>query len=153
MDTRSRDDDDDDDSPSKAFRRARELRDEAKRVTAEGRSALKKRQKLSERTQWREQLKRTQQYLGLRGSRNPTADSMEAVSSDLEDLTVTARAVECNPGLPVHSGIGLLPKNLGPFVIFISIGFEFTESYHKDVAEIGISTLHTEDLLGVQPGA
>lgn len=151
MDTPSRDGDDD--SCFQAFRRETELKHEAKCVKAEKQSAWKKRQRFSEQKQWRQQLKRTQEYLGLCNSHYPTAGSMEAVCSVLENLRVTARAVENNPSLPIHGDLGLLPKAFDSSVIFISIDVEAFEFNQKLVTEIGISTLDTGDLLGLQPGA
>ena len=130
-----------------------ELKHEAKCVKAEKQSAWKKQQRLSEQKQWRQQLKRTQQYLGLCNSHYPTAGSVEAVCSDLENLRVTARAVENNLSLPIRGDIGLLPKDFDSFAIFISIDVEAFEFNQKRVTEIGLSTLDTGDLRGLQPGA
>lgn len=130
-----------------------ELKDVAKGVKAERQSALKKQEKFSEQKQWRQQLKRTQQHLGLCNSHDQAAGSMEAVCSDLQNLTVTARAVENTSGLPRYDNTGLLPKVFTSYIIFISIDIEAFEFNQKIVTEIGISVLDTEDLLGVQPGA
>ena len=130
-----------------------ELKDDVKRGKTEKQSALKKLQRFSKQKQWRQQVKRTQQYLGLCTARNPAARSMETVCSDFEGLDVTARVFEEDPGRPIHGDLKLLPYDSNNFVIFISVDIEAFEFNQKHVTEIGISTLDTVDLLGLQPGA
>ncbi len=134
--------DGDDDLCFEAFRKEMQLKDEAKRLKAEEQLRLKKMQRFSKRKQWRQQVKRTQQYLGLF---IPTAGSMEVISSGLENLTVTARSTKENPGPSV-------PNDFSPFIFFISIDIEAFEFNQRLITEIGISTLDTVDLLGLLPG-
>lgn len=56
---------------SKAFVKEMELKDEAKRRKSEEQSALKELQRFSRQKQWRQQVKRTLQYLGLCTARTP----------------------------------------------------------------------------------
>ena len=91
LDRRSHDGDDD--PCFKAFVKEMELKDEVKRRKTEEQSALKKLQRFSRQKQWRQQVKRTQQYLGLCTARTPAAGSMEAVFSDLEYKIRIARVL------------------------------------------------------------
>lgn len=109
--------DGDDDLCFEAFRKEMQLKNEAKRLKAEKQLRLKKMQKFFKRKQWRQQVKRTQQYFGLF---IPTAGFMKVISSGLENLTVTARSTKKNPGLPV-------PNDFSPFIVFISINIEAFE--------------------------
>ena len=143
----------DDDPCFQAFVKEMELKDEVKRRKAEEQSALKKSQRFSKQKQWRQQVKRTQQHLGLCTARTPAAGSMATVCSDLEGLTVTARVFEEGSARPIHGDLKSLPYNSDTFVVFISVDVEAFEFNQKLITEIGISTLDTEDLLGLQPGA
>lgn len=145
--------DGEDDPCFKAFVKEIELKDEVKHRKTEGQSALKKLQRFSRQKQWRQQIKRTQQYLGLRTARTPAAGSMEAVCSELESLTMSPRVVEEDSGRPIHGDVESPPNDFHTMVILISVDVEAFEFNQKLVTEIGISTLDTVDLLGLQPGA
>ena len=145
--------DGDDDPYFQVFVTEMELKDKVKRGKTKEQSALKKLQRFSKQKQWRQQVKRTQQYLGLCTARTPAAGSMETVCSDLEGLTVTARVFEEDSGRPIHGDLKALPYDSDTFVIFISVDVEAFEFNQKHITEIGISTLDTVDLLGLQPGA
>ncbi|CAF9930024.1 MAG: hypothetical protein ALECFALPRED_004502 [Alectoria fallacina] len=145
--------DGEDDPRFNAFVKEMELKDEVKHRKTEEQSALKKLQRFSRQKQWRQQVKRTQQYLGLRTARIPAAASMEGVCSDLEGLTIFPRVVEEDSGRPIQGGLESPPNDFDTMVIFISVDVEAFEFNQKLVTEIGISTLDTVDLLGLQPGA
>ena len=66
-----------------------QLKDEVKRLKAEEQLRLKKMQWFSKRKQWRQQVKRTQHYLGFS---IPTAGSMEV--SDKSALKASRMSVE-----------------------------------------------------------
>lgn len=119
--------DGDDDPCFQAFVKETELKDEVKRRKTEEQSALKKSQRFSKQKQWRQQVKRIQQNLGLCTARTPAAGSMETVCSDLEGLTVTARVFEEDLGRPTYSDLKSLPYNSDAFVIFISVDVEAFE--------------------------
>ena len=150
LDRRSHDGDDD--PCFKAFVKEMELKDEVKHRKTEEQFALKKLQRFSRQKQWRQQVKRTQQYLGLGIARTPTAGSMEAVCSDLEGLTIAPRVVEEASGRPIHGDLESPPNDFDTMVILISVDVEAFEFNQKLITEVGISTLDTVDLLGLQPG-
>ena len=108
---------------------------------------------LTRQKQWRQQVKRTQQYLGLCTARTPAVGSMEAVCSDLEGLRIPPRLVEEDSARPIHGDLESPPNDFDTMVILISVDVEAFEFNQKLVTEIGISTLDTLDLLGLQPGA
>lgn len=145
--------DGDDDPCFQAFAAEMKLKDEVKHRKTDEQSTLKKLQRFSKQKQWRQQVKRTQQYLGLCTARTTAARSMETVYSDLECLTVTAGVFDGDSGRPIHSDLKLLPYCSDTFVVFISVDVEAFEFNQKLITEIGISTLDTVDLLGLQPGA
>ena len=151
LDRQSRDSDDD--PCFKAFVREMELKDEVKRRKSKEQSALKKMQRLSRQKQWRQDVKRTQQYLRLCTARTPAAGSIEAVCSDLEGLTISPRVVEEDSGRPIHGDLESPPNDFDTTVILISVDVEAFEFNQRLVTEIGISTLNTVDLRGLQPRA
>ena len=145
--------DGDDDPDFKAFIKEMELKNEVKHRKAEEQSALRKSQRLFRQKQWRQQVKRTQQYLGLYTARAPTAGSIEAVCSNLDGLTVSPRVVEEDSGRLIHGDLQSPPNDIDTMVILISVDIEAFEFNQNLITEIGISTLDTVDLLGLQPGA
>lgn len=144
---------DDDDPCFKAFVKEIELKDEVKRRKSEEQSALKKLQRFSRQKQWRQQVKRTQQYLGLCTARTPATGSMEAVDSDPEGFTISPRVVEEDSGRPIHSDLESPRNDFDAMIILISVDVEAFEFNQKLVTKIDISTLDTVDLRGLQPGA
>ena len=151
LDIRSHDTNDD--PRFKAFVREIELKDQAKHRKTEEQSALRKLQRFSKQKQWRQQVKRTQQYLGLYTARTPAAGSVEAVCSGIEGLTVSPRVVEEDSGRPTHGDLESPHNDLDTMAILISVDVEAFEFNQKLITEIGISTLDTVDLLGLRPGA
>ena len=141
-----------DDPCFQVFVKEMELKNEVKRRKTEEQSALKKSQRFSKQKQWRQQMRRTQQYFGLWTARNSAAGSMENVCSGLADLTVTALVSSKDSGRPTHGDLNSLPYDSDAFATFISVDVEAFEFNRKHITEIGISTLDTVDLLGLQPG-
>ncbi len=60
---------------------------------------------------------------------------------------------EEDSGPPIYGDLELPPNDFDTMVIFISVDDEAFEFDQKLVTEIGVSTLDTVDLLGLQPGA
>ena len=145
--------DGDDDPCFQAFVTEMELKDKVKRDKTEEQSALKRLQRFSKQKQWRQQVRRTQQYLGLSTARTPGAGSIETICSDLEGLKVTGRVLEEDPGRAIHYNLKPFPYDSDTFVMFISVDVEAFEFNQKNITEIGISTLNTVDLLGLDSGA
>ena len=78
---------------------------------------------------------------------------MKAVCFDLEGFTISPRVVEEDSGRPIHSDLESPPNDFDTMVILISVDIEAFEFNRKLVTEIGISTLDTVDLRGLQPEA
>ena len=122
LDRRSHDGDED--PCFKAFVKEMELKDEVKCRKTEEQSALKKLQRFSRQKQWRQQVKRTQQYLGLCTARTPAVGSMEAVCSGLEGLRISPRVVEEDSVRPIHGDLESPPNDFDTMVILISVDVE-----------------------------
>ncbi|KAI9799430.1 MAG: hypothetical protein M1825_004530 [Sarcosagium campestre] len=147
VDVQRHDGDDDDDDCFQAFQREMQLKDDAKRLAAEEQSALKKSKRFSTQKQWRQQIKRTQQYLRLHGARSSLTGPVETICRDLED-TLTSDGAS---GLSLRGLSQALTHDLGGSAVFISVDIEAFEFNQNFITEIGISTLDTVDLLGVLP--
>lgn len=111
-----------DDPLFQAFRQEMMAKTEAKRAKAEEQSALKKQRRFYDQKQWRQQLKRLQQYLRLSSTHSATAGSMGAIFSDLKDLTMASQAIKA--GLP---NVGSLLQECELSILFISIDVEAFE--------------------------
>ncbi|KAL4795596.1 hypothetical protein BDV19DRAFT_389188 [Aspergillus venezuelensis] len=86
----------------------------------------------------RETVSRAQCYLGLRQE-----------SSDFIECKWDEVAAPESPRLTVDSPV---PYPFWQEPVFISVDVEVNERFHRQVTEIGISTLDTRDLVGVAPG-
>ena len=126
--------DGDDDLSFQAFREEMLRKDEAKRTKVDGKQS----QRSIKQKQWRQQLKRTQQYLGLCATPKSVAGSD---ASNMENLP-----------LPNQSNLGTSSNSSKLPVKFVSIDVEAYEFNQKRVTEIGISTLENVDLYGIPPG-
>lgn len=118
-----------------------QLKNETKCLKAEEQLHLKKMQRFFKHKQWRQQVKRTQQYLRLFIS---MAGSMKVISFSLENLTVTARLIKKNSGPSVLN-------DFSPFIFFISIDIKAFEFNQRLITKISISTLNTVNLLKLLP--
>ena len=148
----------DDDPEFQAFAEEMEFKNSVKREKAEEQAAHKTLQRISKQTQWRRQLKRTQQYLGLRYREPHTAPtlsvgSIEAVCSNLANLTVTTHVADQNRGRSIHVYPNSPPVYSDNCVVFISVDIEAFEFNQKLITEIGVSTLSTAELFRIPPGA
>lgn len=150
MDTYSRDGDSD--PTFQAFRKEMELKDRKKHRKAEEQSAVKRLQRFSNQNEWRHQVKRTQGYLGLHTMRNPISEPAAAVFSDIRNLSISGPAFEKGSGLPGTDGLEPQRANPESWVLFVSVDVEAFEYNQRLITEIGVSTLATKDLVGIQPG-
>ncbi|MCJ1462292.1 hypothetical protein MMC07_000892 [Pseudocyphellaria aurata] len=150
MDTSSRDGDSD---PNfQAFREEVELNDGIKQKKAEKQSAVKKLQRFAKQNEWRHQIKRTQAYLGLLNMRNPISEPAAAVVSDIQNLSISGPVFEKDSVLPRTDGRESQRATSESWVLFVSVDVEAFEYDQSLITEIGISTLDTKDLVGIQPG-
>lgn len=103
---------------------------------------------------WCAELKRARCYLGLRPKwvqlENPhdipnlTWDELQAAEAK-DEMTRIARLQDIDVTKPV-------PNPFDRDVVFVSIDVECYERSHKQITEIGISTLDTRDLADLPPG-
>lgn len=130
-----------------------ELKDEAKRKKAKQQSAAKRLQRFSRQKQWRQQLKRTQRYLGLHITRDPAVGFPAAGEFDVSKLTNSGPVTGEGSGRSVDDDLESLSTSSENSIVFVCVDVEAFEFDQKIITEIGVSTLCTADLLGVQPGA
>ncbi|MCJ1473538.1 hypothetical protein MMC13_002189 [Lambiella insularis] len=144
----------DEDTDFQAFRKEMQLKAEDKRLQTEKQSALRIKQRRSKQKNWRQQIRRAQQYLAISTSHASSAGSMGAICSGLGDLTVTTKVIKedaTDTSLHKEGDIGSLLSDVKSFTRFISVDVEAWEFDQKLITEIGISTLDTVELLGSQP--
>ncbi|MCJ1232177.1 hypothetical protein MMC14_000126 [Varicellaria rhodocarpa] len=123
-------------------------KDKAKKVKSEG---SKSRTSLGQKL-WRQQLKRTQRYLGLCAIPDPLTESDGMNPSKIDGSLFTTPASKENSPLPNHDTPGTLPGTLNSRTMFLSVDVEAYEFDQKRITEIGISTLETVDLFEIPPG-
>ncbi|CAF9924172.1 hypothetical protein IMSHALPRED_006133 [Imshaugia aleurites] len=144
-----------DDLGLRAFQAEMDSIDKVKSVNAERAAAVKKAQRLSKQREWRQQLKRAQQYLGLPDTKDlAKEESVDRVCSELIDLSLKPEAAKDDSNQAYHSYDYPLPlDHLTSPVVFVSIDVEAYEFVQKFITEIGISTLDTADLRSTLPGS
>ena len=150
MDIYSRDGDSD--PTFQAFRKEIELKDKIKQRKAEEQSAVKRFQRFAKQNEWRHQVKRTQGYLGLHTMRNPIPEPAAAVFSNIQNLSISDTAFEKDSVLSGTDGLEPQRANPESWVLFVSVDVEAFEYNQRLITEVGISTLDTKDLVGIQPG-
>ena len=138
----------------RAFQAETDSIDRVKRVNAERQAAVRKAQRFSKQREWRQQLKRAQQYLGLPDTKDSAKEvSVDRVCSELIDLSLKPEAA-IDSNQPSHSVDHPLPPDHLKFsVVFVSIDVEAYEFVQKFITEIGISTLDTAHLINTLPGS
>lgn len=150
MDTYSRNGDFD---PNfQAFRKEMELKDRVKQRKAEEQSAVKRLQRFANQKEWRRQVKRTQGYLGLHIMRNTIFEPAAGVVLGIQKLSISGPAFEKDSGLPGTDGLEPQRANPESWILFVSVDVEAFEHNQRLITEVGISTLDTKALLGIQPG-
>ena len=135
-----------------AFRREMELKDGVKQRKAEEQSAVKRLQRFASQHEWRHQVKRTQGYLGLHIMRDPISEPAAAVVPDIQNLSISGPAFEKGSVLPGTDGLEPQRRSTESWVLFVSVDVEAFEYNQSLITEIGISTLDTKALVGIQPG-
>jgi hypothetical protein len=117
-----------------------------------------KTERIAKQQAWNHSIKRVQRYLGIREASHQK--QIEAIRKGLEnsgldwgdyDAAVKAAAAKLPPMANFH------PDKLAPYepeggVVFICVDVEAWERDNKQITEIGIATLDTEDLKSVIPG-
>lgn len=149
---------DENDPDFQAFQQKMQKKDQAKQIKEEKISADRKAVLLLRRRKWRLQMKRTQMYLGLidfpsilKGEKNvdnpslPEDPAHQGLGNPLNYLASDSYLESNNPltsgTLTSHSS-----------TIFVCVDLEAYEFNQQQITEIGVSTLHSYDLLGLDPG-
>ncbi|KAL8815339.1 MAG: hypothetical protein Q9223_005519 [Gallowayella weberi] len=144
-----------DDRSFAAFKKKMEAAIEATKQKTKHQRDRKKKERIGIKQGWCEQLKRAQCYLGVRprvepGMPNPM-DDPNIPPRELEQAMKRYQISKCIE-LP-----DLLVSEPAPFafqdnVVFICVDVEAYEKDSRPITEIGISTLDTNDLIGLSPG-
>lgn len=146
----------DDDLGLRAFQAEMDSIDMVKRMNVERQAAVRKAQRFSKQREWRQQLKRVQQYLGLPDTKDSAKEeSVDRVFSELIDLSLEPEGAKDDSSQPshTHSDDPLPPDHLKSSVVFISIDVEAYEFVQKFITEIGISVLDTANIRSSLPGS
>ncbi|KAL8706921.1 MAG: hypothetical protein Q9201_000081 [Fulgogasparrea decipioides] len=144
-----------DDRSFAAFKKKMEAAVQATNQKSKNQRDKKKKDRVSSKHGWCEQLKRTQCYLGIRpradpGLPDPVQDD-DIPPRELEAAIKRYNLAQCInlPDLDVSQPA---PFPFQSSVIFICVDVEAYEKEPRPITEIGISTLDTNDLVGLPPG-
>ena len=142
-----------DDRSLPAFRRKMEEAILAGKNKSKAAKEKKRRERVVTKKAWCTQLKRTQCYLGVRPRGTVNKDEFFADPNLMWEQAKAAQAAyEKAIKLPK-----LVPTDRAPYpfhdsVIFICVDVEAYEMNHRQITEIGVSTLDTYDLVNTPPG-
>ncbi|KAH8692729.1 hypothetical protein BGW36DRAFT_302862 [Talaromyces proteolyticus] len=134
--------------PTKAFRAKMEAGLDASKNKSKISKEKKRLEKIDRQREWAQSLKRAQCYLGLHPHRSSHPDAAHqtidrSVSEGQSTTLITPLILQLDQPAP-------FPFAYEP--IFVSIDVESNERRHREITEIGISTLDTLDLVGMAPG-
>ena len=144
-----------DDYSFPAFRRKMEEAILAGRNDKKAAKEKKRRDRVTTKTAWCTQLKRSQCYLGIRPRGTVNKDEFFANPNlTWEQAKAAQAAYEKAAGIKLPN---LVPTDPAPYpfhhnVIFICVDVEAYEKNQRQITEIGISTLDTADLANTPPG-
>ena len=83
---------------------------------------------------------------------NPISEPAAAVVPDIQNLSISGPAFEKGSVLPGTDGLEPQRANPESWVLFVSVDVEAFEYNQRFITEVGISTLDTKALVGIQPG-
>ncbi|KAL8772954.1 MAG: hypothetical protein Q9209_001974 [Squamulea sp. 1 TL-2023] len=144
-----------DDRSFAAFKKKMEAAIEATKQKSKHQRDKKKKERIGTKQAWCEQLKRAQCYLGVRPRAEP------GMPNPMEDPSISPRELERAMKRYQISKCVELPDLVvaepAPFsfqenVVFVCVDVEAYEKYNRPITEIGVSTLDTNDLIGLSPG-
>ena len=138
-----------------AFKKKMEEAIQATKQKSKFQKDRKKKERISGKQSWCEQLKRAQCYLGLRprmqpGLKDPASDPT-IPPRELEQAVLRYNLSQCIE-LPDLSISAPVPFPFRDNVVFICVDVEAYEKNERPITEIGISTLDTNDLIDLPPG-
>lgn len=137
-----------------AFKKKMETAAEAARKKNKAFKQRRTQDRLQQQQEWCNRMKRGQRYLGLRPRNLFNSTITENAGGSWEEQQAFEREAA------IAGGQEMMPLDLdqkAPYVfdyqpIIIAIDLEWNERNHKQVTELGISTLDTMDLEGIAPG-
>ncbi|KAI4177197.1 MAG: hypothetical protein LQ343_000680 [Gyalolechia ehrenbergii] len=144
-----------DDRSFAAFKKKMEEAVQAMKQKSKFQKNKKKKERITLKQSWCEQMKRAQCYLGVRprkepGMRDPASDPSIPIR-ELEQAVQRYNLSQCIelPDLDISEPA---PFEFRSNVVFICVDVEAYEKNERPITEIGISTLDTSDLIGLPPG-
>lgn len=138
-----------------AFKKKMEDAIQATKQKSKSQKDRKKKDRIALKQSWFEQAKRAQCYLGIRprmepGMEDPVSDP-SIPQRELEKALQRYNLSQCIE-LPDLDTSERAPYPFHENVIFICVDVEAYEKADRPITEIGISTLDTNDLVGLSPG-
>ncbi|KAL8842064.1 MAG: hypothetical protein Q9170_000667 [Blastenia crenularia] len=144
-----------DDRSFAAFKKKMEDAIQATKQKSKAQKDRKKKERIGGKQSWCEQMKRAQCYLGVRprmepGMKDPVSDP-SIPPRELEKAVQRYNLSQCVefPDLIISEPA---PFPFYDNVVFICVDVEAYEKNERPITEIGISTLDTNDLIGLSPG-
>ncbi|KAL8881635.1 MAG: hypothetical protein Q9192_007756 [Flavoplaca navasiana] len=144
-----------DDRSFAAFKKKMEAAIEATKQKSKNQRDKKKKERIGTKQGWCEQLKRAQCYLGMRPRTIPDLPNpMEDPNISPRELERAMKRYQLSKGVDLPDLIVAEPS---PFtfqddVVFVCVDVEAYEKDNRPITEIGVSTLDTNDLIGLSPG-
>lgn len=121
--------------------------DKEDRISAEKRAIH-----LLRRRQWRLQMKRTQMYLGLADFPS-NANAVKVVDNpSLEEDPAHQRLVKSPNRIERTISLTSVILRSRSSIVFVCVDVEAYEFNQQMITEVGVSTLNSQDLLGIDPG-
>ncbi|KAL8934053.1 MAG: hypothetical protein Q9216_006092 [Gyalolechia sp. 2 TL-2023] len=144
-----------DDRSFAAFKKKMEEAVQATKQKSKFQKDRKRKERITLKQSWCEQMKRAQCYLGVRprmepGMKDPASDPSIPMR-ELERAVQRYNLSQCIelPDLEIAEPV---PFEFRSNVVFICVDVEAYEKNDRPITEIGISTLDTNDLIGLPPG-
>ncbi|CRG85892.1 hypothetical protein PISL3812_02895 [Talaromyces islandicus] len=129
---------------AKAFRAKMEAGYDASKNKSKATREKKRNEKIDRHREWTQSLRRAQCYMGLHPRRFSQAGGTNiSEAKNQPEIPVTLPMLQLTQPAP-------FPFAYDP--IFVCIDIESNERRHREITEIGISTLDTLDLVNVPPG-
>jgi hypothetical protein len=139
-----------------AFKAKIELMNAAQKGKKTANKEKARKERLFNQSSWKDSLKRTQRYLGLR-----EASSKQYLPKNIEKSGLPWEVIDRMRAAGVTErpaqNLSFTPDILAPFpqegrVVFVCVDIEAYERNNNFITEIGVATLDTDDLVDVVPG-
>lgn len=135
-----------------AFQQQMQEKEQAKQIKESKLSEAKRQDLMYSRRKWRLQMKRAQMYLGL-----ITFPSTGREVKNVDNPSLPQEPSHQRQGKSPDRSENAIPPNPGNFTprsctVFVCVDVEAYEFNQQQITEIGVSTLNSQDLVGLEPG-